>query len=329
VRHADFVLPLPELLIRRDSVIRAGGDSSAIERDARRGLLQRVAPGAYVPTPAFQALTPAQRHALRVHAVVPRLGDEVVVSHESALALHGFPLLGDWPDRVQVVDPRRDRDKVGRWAHRHAAPLIAGEVEVADGLRVAVPRRAAVDAVRRRDLAGGAVILDHGLRVGAFSRVELEAVIAQRRGVQGSRRAAAAVAFADARADSPGESLSRAVIHLAGFSRPELQVRFPAEGPLVGIVDFWWPECGVVGEFDGEVKYRDAGLRRGRTPEQIVIDEKRREDALRSMTGVNAVVRWSWADALRSAPLVDALHRAGVPCAPNTTQHPVRGATPR
>jgi hypothetical protein len=309
MRHAQPVL---ELLIRRDSVIRAGGDSSAVERDARRGLLQRVAPGAYVPTAAWQALTAAQRHVIRVHAVVPRFGDEVVVSHESALALHGFPLLGDWPDRVHVIDPRRDRDKVGPWAHQHAAPLVADEVDVVDGLRVAVPRRAAVDAVRRRDLAGGAVILDHGLHIGAFSRAELEAVAARRPGVPGSRRAAGVITFADARADSPGESLSRAVIHLAGLSRPELQTRFPRVGPFVGIVDFWWPECGVIGEFDGEVKYRDAGLRRGRTAEQVVTDEKRREDALRSLPGVKAVVRWSWDDALRATPLVAALRRAGV-----------------
>lgn len=308
MRHARPVL---ETLIRRDSVIRSGGDSSTIERDARRGLLRRVAPGAYVPTPVWQALTAAERHVIRVHAVVPRFGDEVVVSHESALALRGFPLLGDWPERVHVIDPRRHRDKVGPWAHQHAGP-VGDEVDVVDGLRVAVPRQAAVDAVRRHDLAGGAVILDHGLRTGAFSRAELEAVAARRPGVPGSRRAAAAIAFADARADSPGESLSRAVIHLAGLSKPELQVRFPRGGSLVGIVDFWWPECGVIGEFDGEVKYRDARPRRGRTPEQVVIDEKRREDALRSLPGVRAVVRWSWADALRKDPLVAALRRAGV-----------------
>lgn len=301
-----------ELLIRRESVVAAGGDSSSLERDARRGLLRRLAPGVYAPTPAWQALTPVRRHAARVQAVVPRLGDDVAVSHESALALRGFPLLGDWPERVHVVNPRRDHDKVGPWSHQHAAPLVSEEVEVVDGLRVVAARRAAVDAVRRRDLAGGAVILDHGLRVGAFTREDLQAVVASRRRVPGSRRAAAAVAFADGRSDSPGESLSRAVIHLAGLTMPELQVRFPPTGPLVGIVDFWWPEFGVVGEFDGEVKYRTADMLRGRTPEQVVIDEKRREDALRSMPGVRAVVRWNWADAMRAEPLLAALRRAGV-----------------
>jgi len=272
----------------------------------------RVAPGAYVPTETWRSLGPAERHATRVHAVVPRLAPDVVVSHESALALRGFPLLGPWPERVHVVAPRRERDKVDARVHQHAVSLETDEIEIVDGLRVAASRRAAVDAVRRRDLRGATVVLDHGLRTGAFTRPELEACVAARRGVQGSRRAAASVAFADGRAESPGESLSRAVIHSGGLTRPVLQQRIPEVGALAGLVDFWWPEFGVVGEFDGDVKYRDASVRRGRSPEQVVIDEKRREDALRATPGVRTVVRWTWADALRGEPLLQALARAGV-----------------
>ena len=255
---------------------------------------------------------PRQRHVLRVRGVVGRLSSDVVVSHESALALNGFPLLGRWPERVHVVAPRRERDKVDARVHQHAASLETDEIEIVDGLRVAARRRAAVDAVRRRDLRGATVVLDHGLRTGAFTRPQLEACVAARRGVQGSRRAAASVAFADGRAESPGESLSRAVIHSGGLTRPVLQQRIPEVGALAGLVDFWWPEFGVVGEFDGDVKYRDASVRRGRSPEQVVIDEKRREDALRATPGVRAVVRWTWADALRGEPLLQALARAGV-----------------
>jgi hypothetical protein len=303
---------MSEILVRRSDIVSAGGDSSTLEREARRGLFVRVAPGAYVPTGTWRSLDAGQQHATRVHAVVPRLAPDVVVSHESALALHGFPLLAQWPERVHVLAPRRERDKVDVRVHQHAATFAADEVADVDGLRVVASRRAAVDAVRRRDLRGAAVVLDHGLRIGAFTRAELEAVIAARRGVRGSRRAAVAVAFADGRADSPGESLSRAVMHGAGLTRPLLQARFPEVGPLIGIVDFWWPDFGVIGEFDGEVKYRDASLRRGRSPEQVVIDEKRREDGLRASPGVRTVVRWSWADALRGDPLLLALARAGV-----------------
>ena len=300
------------IVVRRRDVVAAGGDSSTLEREARRGIFVRVAPGAYVPTDTWRSLDAGQQHATRVHAVVPRLAPDVVVSHESALAVHGFPLLGSWPERVHVVAPRRERDKVDARVHQHAMALAPDELGDVDGLRVAVARRAAVDVVRRRYLRGAAVLLDHGLRTGAFTRAQLETAVTARRWVQGSRRAAVAVAFADGRSDSPGESLSRAVIHGAGLTRPMLQERFPEVGPLIGVVDFWWPEFGVVGEFDGDVKYRDASLRRGRSPEQVVIDEKRREDALRASPGVRTVVRWTWADALRGEPLLRALTRAGV-----------------
>lgn len=300
------------LLILRQEVVADGGDSSTLERDARRGRLVRLTAGAYVRADEWAALTRAERHAARVHAVVPRLGPDTFVSHESALALQGFPLLGEWPTRVHVVSRGRPRTKVSSTVHRHAVALRDDETSVVQGLPVVLPGRAAVDVVRSRDLRGGAVVLDHGLAVGAFSREDLEGVLAEHGRAQGSRRAAASVAFADGRAESPGESISRAAMHSAGLTRPELQARLPAEGSLVGFVDFWWPCCGVIGEFDGEVKYGDAAMRAGRTAEQVVVDEKLREDALRALPGVRTVVRWGWAEALAVEPLLRKLARAGV-----------------
>jgi hypothetical protein len=60
--------------------------------------------------------------------------------------------------------------------------------------------------------------------------------------------------------------------------------------------DFWWPETGLVGEFDGRGKYLRDEFTRGRTTAEVVLDEKRRENRLRAL-GLT-VVRWEWADAL-------------------------------
>lgn len=300
------------LLIRRSRLVDDGVDASSIERDARRGLAVRLAAGVYVRTDDWRSLGPASQHTARVHAVLPRLGPDAVVAHESALAIRGFPLLGEWPRRVHVVARQRARDKVTGSVHQHAAPLGDGEIDTVDGLPVVGAARAAVDSVRRRDLRGATVVLDHGLHAGAYDRSALEATLAARPGVPGRRRAAVAVAFADERSESPGESLSRAGMRAAGLTGPELQARFPVTGPLIGFVDFWWPQFGVIGEFDGEVKYRDERMRAGRSPEQVVIDEKRREDDLRALPGVHTVVRWTWSDALRAEPMVRALARAGV-----------------
>lgn len=112
-----------------------------------------------------------------------------------------------------------------------------------------------------------------------------------------------ALHFADMRAESAAESLSRVLISQLGFAVPALQTTVDVDGRKYRL-DFEWEAAGVVGEFDGWAKYQQSGqaeLRR----------EKRREDDIRS-TG-RTVVRWYWED-LQSPPRLRAkLLRAGVP----------------
>ena len=45
----------------------------------------------------------------------------------------------------------------------------------------------------------------------------------------------------------------------AGIPQPELQYAVADEnGELIGLVDFAWPEFGVIVEFDGKAKYSEA-----------------------------------------------------------------------
>jgi len=67
----------------------------------------------------------------------------------------------------------------------------------------------------------------------------------------------------------------------AGLRPDALQVEIRSAARLVGVVDAWFEDAAVAVEFDGYVKYADPW--RGRTPEQVVWDEKRREDALRAL----------------------------------------------
>lgn len=90
--------------------------------------------------------------------------------------------------------------------------------------------------------------------------------------------------FADGRAESPGESVSRLQLHRLGFREIDLQVA--VEGPR-GVdyqVDIGLRDVKTFWEFDGEVKYRDESLRRGRAIEDVLLDEKRREDWIRGRT---------------------------------------------
>ncbi|WP_218219818.1 hypothetical protein [Nesterenkonia sp. Act20] len=128
----------------------------------------------------------------------------------------------------------------------------------------------------------------------------------------------AALVFADGAAESPGESVSRALIHEQGFVPPALQVRVATD---LGEerVDFEWTLPGrsghaprrIVGEFDGRGKYFDETMLEGRTAKEVHYAEKLREDALRR-TG-RKVVRWGWADLSTPDILTKRLLRAGVP----------------
>lgn len=306
-------MPTPDDdLIRRTVWLRGGRDDHALRRRARAGDLVRVAPGAYVPASTWTEADPRQRHVLRVRGVVGRLSSDVVVSHESALALNGFPLLGRWPERVHVVDRRRASTLTSSTLVRHAADLGAADLTSRWGMPTVVPLRAALDVARTRDLRGGLVVIDHGLRSQAFDRTAAGAHLEARGSYRGTRVATLALALADPLSESAGESLSRAGMFEAGLARPVPQKWFHDDDGLIGRVDFWWPCCGVVGEFDGLVKYLGRTERRGRTPEQVVVDEKLREDRIRAVPGVRGFARWIWDDALKHRPMLDKLARAGL-----------------
>ena len=61
---------------------------------------------------------------------------------------------------------------------------------------------------------------------------------------------------------------------------------------MIGRVDFWWPDLGLVGEFDGRMKYRLDGVEDGRPLEDRLWTEKTREDRLRAAGA--RVARWTW-----------------------------------
>ncbi|WP_426302333.1 hypothetical protein [Arthrobacter sp. R-11] len=124
-------------------------------------------------------------------------------------------------------------------------------------------------------------------------------------------RMAEALAFADSRAESVGESFSRAVIARLGFEVPDLQ--FHVMGPYgeVARTDFYWPRRKLVGEFDGHMKYTRARELSGKSIEEVVTEEKAREDRIRELG--YGVIRWEWDELTRPERLAAKLLRAGVP----------------
>ncbi|MBC8090535.1 MAG: hypothetical protein H7Y15_01015, partial [Pseudonocardia sp.] len=103
-----------------------------------------------------------------------------------------------------------------------------------------------------------------------------------------------AFTFADPRPQSPGESRSRVAMARLGVATPVLQWEVCSPGGAVlGTADFGWPEHGWAGEFDGLVKYGRL-LRPGQVAADVVVAEKRREDAMRAE--LRGFTRWTWSE---------------------------------
>jgi hypothetical protein len=127
----------------------------------------------------------------------------------------------------------------------------------------------------------------------------------------GTARLQITLRLASPGAESVGESRSRFMFWSHGIPRPQLQYVVRDGSEVIGIVDFAWPAYGLLGEFDGRIKYGRL-LRPGEAPGDAVYREKLREDRIREVTGWR-MIRFGWADLERpsrtAARVRDALGR--------------------
>ena len=142
------------------------------------------------------------------------------------------------------------------------------------------------------------------------SRADIAAALAAAPEKRGRARARRVVEFIDAGADRPGESLSRVTMHLLGVPAPVLQHRIVTQSGAVYYLDFFWPDQGIGGDFDGRITYVDPAYRGGRTADQVVADEKVREDEVR--LELRGSGRWDWAVAGSPRDLGERLRRIGL-----------------
>ena len=219
-------------------------------------------------------------HRVDCLAVVLALGrPRTAVSHVSAAQLWGLPVPRSAAGIVRLTDPDRWRRGAGYVMSR--APLRAGEAWRSGPLRLTSAPRTLVDCAREWCLEDAVVAMDAALLAGRTTPDELRVAAASVRHWPGAAGAVRAAAHADGRAESPLETRGRLRIVGAGLPSPELQVEIRAGGRLIGVVDAWFDEAAVAVEFDGRVKYTDPW--RGRSPERVLWDEKRREDELRAL----------------------------------------------
>lgn len=294
-------------LLRRKSTLSMGVPAKTFDAAVRAGTLVQVVRGAYIDGEALAGVPDYRRRQLvyryKCLAVATAHDGRRVLSHESAAALHGLPLLHPDHRLVHFTDAVAAKGYAKkRHVVMHPGPVPVDDVEVVDGVRTTVLARTAVDVALTTDFERALAVLDSALRLGAGFADLQERLKGPRKGVGQARRA---LHHADSRAANPGESWCRAQMIEAGFPEPRLQRAYLLGNGHTAEVDFDF-EGQVVLEFDGLVKYTGAYLGPGQTPSDVVVAEKIREDGLREL-GLD-VVRAVWAD-LRAQTLLPTLAR--------------------
>jgi hypothetical protein len=290
-----------------------GFDTRPARRAIDRGDYVRVRHGAFVEKSTWEALKPGERHRLAVVATSLFASDQNLYSHYAAAAMHGIPIIGSWPQQIDVITAPSSGGHSRGMLRRRALGAREFEHDRRTGLDCTTPAQTAIDLAMVADFATGVAAIDRVLwhRSPLASLEDLHRVMESVDGVRGFRKAERCLEFATSLADTPLESLSRVNIHLLGYPAPILQHPFVLDDGSIRYVDFWWPDFRVIGEADGAGKYLDPALRRGRSADQVVYDEKLREDDLRRQA--QGFARWDWTAALVQRLLAAKLDPTGLP----------------
>ncbi|NQX29633.1 hypothetical protein HQQ81_19990 [Microbacteriaceae bacterium VKM Ac-2854] len=311
MKHSDIDLSLSHDLSAR------GIDPRSLRPDRAKGRHRRLKRGVFVEAASFDSLPDREQHLLRARAVRMTRGELNVLALYSAAALHDLPLASWLPQKVHLLGHPGEADGADIVRHRDKAG--PEDIEEIDGFLVTSLERTLIDLARLASREDAVIALDHALRPGPggqeapVQRAALLARLATLRGVRGVKQARFVVAFADGGSGSPGESLSRLRMKDCGIPTPQLQVPHHDRRGLAGITDFGWTAFGLVGEFDGKVKYTRAQYLNGRTVEEVVLAEKVREDRIRA-TGPR-MSRWGSDDLRSTHGLCAILSEAGLPTA--------------
>lgn len=270
----------------------AGLDRYELVRLTNRGVLHRVRRGSYALAADWLAATPDEQHVLTARAVLLGLRAPCVLSHTSAVAVRGLRqhgLVGDTVHVTHDVGTGSSRREAG--VTHHIAQLPGTDRSMARGLPTTTDARTAIDVARTQPLSAAVVVADDVLSRGT-SADDLRLALFDAHDHPGARSAGRAIALADGRSESVGETLGRIAFHAVHLPPDALQMSVLTDrGPMR--TDYAWTQWRIVGEFDGLVKYGRL-LKPGETASDVLVKERQRELAIeRAGWGV---VRFTWAE---------------------------------
>jgi very-short-patch-repair endonuclease len=282
-------LPTTGNLWRTDQLHASGLNSRAIRRLVRCGGLVRLRYGCYIRASVWEKQSATVRSLQLIHAhahgTLTTSTGHFVYSHTSAARLHRL-FLWNADDLIHILlRVRPSRERLGKDVRGHISPYTDAEVTTVGNLRVTAVERTVVDCGMMLDYRQALVLVDHALRSGA--KLDLMNAMAnnlsRRSGVRNLRLA---LANADIRAESAGETLTRELLARLKLPMPEAQVEVRSRLGWHRL-DFAWREMKVALEFDGRVKYFEYA-----PTAEVLFQERRREKALTEEGWLFVRVEW-------------------------------------
>ena len=279
---------------RREAIARGYSDQNLTD-GVRTGVLIRIRQGAYTFRDIWAGASPIRRHQMVAHAVIRAHTTPLALSHTSASVEHGLWLHQADLTRVHVTCLDARLGRTTKDVVYHHAPIREGDLTEVNGVLVVEPVRAAVETALLSDVASGLVVLDSVIALERGNLDDIHRAYGAMATWPKARHLQITVRLVRPGGNSVGESLMRHLFWTQHVPAPVLQFEVRDEnGDLVGCTDFAWPEFGLLGEFDGKVKYGRL-LKSGEMPTDAVFREKKREDRIRELTGW-LMIRFVWSD---------------------------------
>lgn len=217
-----------------------------------------------------------------------------VFSHISAALIHGLPVAYPVTHQVEVVRPRINRRF--KSIHVRGATIPKHHRQGVLGTEVTTVERTLIDVARAYNPDIAVSMLDSALRRSLTTREKILTTLSQCLEVRNTKKVHLALDLADARRESPAESIAAVRFFQHGIVGFVPQVEFEAASLRSRIrVDFFHKAARLVVEIDGIGKlYLGSGV-----PRDELERERRREQWLRDRNW--QVIRISWKELFKES----------------------------
>jgi len=305
------------MLIRRSDRPLERIDGHRLQRAIASGEWTRIVPGTFAPTSEWKNLTPIERHQLFVAETMRRLRRPAVASHHSAASKWGIDVLGRWPEHVDITTDVSSGGRSSGLIRRHTLGLDDVERMPWGEHEVTTPAQTALDLARSLPFVAAVSAVDQAIWTerpgGALTSIEeIRRRLEETRPRRGDAQVRRVLDFANPHAANVRESQSRVVVVQLGFPMPIVQYRRVLRSGRLAFSDLFFAHEEHWCEIDGRGKYLSPEFGIGRSPDEIVIDEKNRENEIRRE--VRGFSRWEAVDADHPRRIWDILTGDGMPC---------------